>query len=89
MKEKKDIVRRLPVERTHGEIITLPLTYGDLFRKIVKRTETVRSIEFFVIFPVTAFNFAVMSWCERSDLFVLDPPQLFKRFFEERRRLFP
>ena len=85
---KKDIKRGLPVERTHGEIIILPLTNGKLFCKINKRIETVRSVEFFVIFSVTAFYFAVMSWCERSDLFMLDT-KLFKRFLEERRRLFP
>ena len=35
---------------------------GKLFCKINKRIETVRSVEFFVIFSVTAFYFAVMSW---------------------------
>ena len=51
-KRKKDIARRLPVERTHGEIIILPLTDGKLFYKIVKRIEPVRSIEFLVIFSM-------------------------------------
>ena len=85
-KRKKDIARRLPVERTHGEIIILPLTDGKLFCKIVKRIETMRSIEFLVVFSMTAFNLAVMSGCERSDLLMLDS-QLFKRFLEEGRQL--
>ena len=86
-KRKKDIARRLPVERTHGEIIILPLTDGKLFYKIVKRIETMRSIEFLVVFSMTAFYLAVMSGCERSDLLMLDT-KLFKRFLEECRRLF-
>lgn len=85
-KRKKDIARRLPVERTQGEIIILPLTDGKLFCKIVKRIETMRSIEFLVVFSMTAFNLAVMSGCERSDLLMLDS-QLFKRFLEEGRQL--
>lgn len=87
-KRKKDIARGLPVERTQGEIIILPLTDGKLFYKIVKRIETMRSIEFLVVFSVTAFYFAVMSGCERSDLLMLDT-KLFKRFLEECRQLFP
>ena len=86
-KRKKDIARRLPVERTHGEIIILPLTDGKLFCKIVKRIETMRSIEFLVVFSMTAFYLAVMSGCERSDLLMPDT-KLFKRFLEERRQLF-
>ena len=43
-KRKKNIARRLPVERTHGEIIILPLTDSKLFRKIIKRIETMRGI---------------------------------------------
>ena len=64
------------------------MTGGELFSKIVKRIETVRRIKFFIIFSVTAFYFAVMSWRERPDLFMLDT-KLFKRFFEECRRPFP
>ena len=71
----------------HGEIIILPLTDSKLFHKIVKRIETMRSIEFLVVFSVTAFYLAVMSRSERPDLFMLDT-KLFKRFLEERRRLF-
>ena len=84
---KKDIKRGLPVERTHGEIIILPLTNGKLFCKINKRIETVRSVEFFVIFSVTAFYFAVMSWGKRLDLLVPDT-KLLKRFLEKSRWLF-
>lgn len=58
-----------------------------MFHEIIKRIEAMRSIKFFVIFSVTEFYFAVMSWCERSDLFMLDT-KFFKRFLEERRRLF-
>ena len=38
-RKKKDIARRLPVERTHGEIIILPLTDSKLFHKIIKRIQ--------------------------------------------------
>ena len=46
-KRKKDIARRLPVERTHGEIIILPLTDSTLFRKIIKRIEMMRGIKYY------------------------------------------
>ncbi len=46
-KRKKNIARRLPVERTHGEIIILPLTDSKLFRKIIKRIETMRGIKYY------------------------------------------
>ena len=44
---KKDIKRGVPVERTHGEIIILPLTDSTLFRKIIKRIEMMRGIKYY------------------------------------------
>ena len=84
---KKDIIRGLPVERTHGKIIILPLTNGKLLHKIIKGIKTMRGIELFVVFSVAAFNFAVMSWCKRFNLLMSDT-ELIKRFLKERRRRF-
>ena len=36
---KKDSFRRLPVERSHGKVVVMPLTNGKLFSKIVKGIE--------------------------------------------------
>ena len=51
-----------PVERTHGEIVVSPFTDSKLGFEIIKAIETVRSIEFFVIFTVAALHFAVAPW---------------------------
>lgn len=46
-----------------------------------------RNIKFLVIFSMTAFYFAVMSWSERPDFLMLDT-KLFKCFLEKGERLF-
>ena len=87
LERKKDSPRRLPAEWSHGEIIILPLTHGKLFCKIIKGIESMRGIELFIIFSMTAFHLPVMSWSKRTNLFMLDS-EFFQRFFKERRLLF-
>ena len=70
---KKDGIGRLPVERAHGEIIVLSLPNSKLLGKVIKGIECVAGIEFFIIFPVAALNFSVVSWRKRLNQFMLDP----------------
>ena len=67
---RKGLFWRAPVERSHGEMIIGSFTNSQLFLEVLERVETVRSIEFFIILAVAAFNLAVMSGRVRSDQLV-------------------
>ena len=69
---RQDLFRGGPVERTQGEIVVLTLPDSELSREIIERIELVRSIEFLIIFAVTALNFAVVPWRIRPDEFMPD-----------------
>ena len=69
-KRIKHRFRRLPVERSHWEIIILPLPYSELFFKVGKGIKLVGSIEFFVIFAVAALHLAIVSWGKRANQLV-------------------
>ena len=64
---KKNVLRRLPVERSHREVVILTLSDSELLFKIGKAIEFVASIELLVIFPVAAFYLSVMLRCIRLD----------------------
>lgn len=72
VEKRKDSIRRLPVERSHGEVIILPLSDSELFFEIVKRVEFMTCIEFLIILPMTAFHFPVVPGCVRPDQFMLN-----------------
>ena len=55
-----------PVERTHGEIVVLALPEGKLRREVGEREEPVRSVEFLIVFAVTALNLAVVAGSVRQ-----------------------
>ena len=61
-----------PVKWTHGEIIVLPLSDGELGFEIVERKEPVRSVELLVVLAVTALDLAVMPRREGTDELVVD-----------------
>ena len=73
-----------PVERTHGEIVVLALPEGKLRREVGEREEPVRSVEFLIVFAVTALNLAVVAGSVRPYEFVLDA-EFGKGFLKERR----
>ena len=73
-----------PVERTHGEIVVLALPEGKLRREVGEREEPVRSVEFLIVFAVTALNLAVVAGSVRPYEFVLDT-EFGKGFLKERR----
>ena len=54
------------------EIVVSPFADGKLGFEVVKAIETVRSIEFFVVFTVTALHFAVVSRGIGTDELVVD-----------------
>ena len=59
-------------------MIICTLADRQLFLEVLERVETVRSIEFFVILAVAAFNLAIVPGRVRSDQFVpnTEPCQL-------------
>ena len=69
---KEDSFGRVPVERSHGEVIILPLSDSELLFEVLKRIELVASIEFLIILPMTAFHFPVVPGCERPDQLMLN-----------------
>ena len=81
-KRKKHGLRWHPVERSHREIIILPLSYSKLFLKVSKGIKLVRSIEFFIILAMATLHLAIVSGCKRADQFVWDL-HLWKCFFKK------
>ena len=59
-KGKKNVLGRLPVERSHREAVILTLSDSELFFKIFKAKELMASIELFVVFSAAAFYLSVM-----------------------------
>jgi len=73
---KKDVFGRVPVERSHGEIIVFPFSDSQLLFKIGKAIEFATSVEFLIVFSVAALDFAVVPWRVRPDQLVPDPKLL-------------
>ena len=68
----KGLLGRAPVEGTHRETIVLSVPDSKLPLEILEGIKLVRSIEVFIIFPMTPLNFAVVPGGENPDSFVLD-----------------
>ena len=62
--------RGSPRERTRRSGIVAAYVSRELLGEIVKRTEGMRIVKAFLVFPVTAFNLAVMVRIVRTDEFV-------------------
>ena len=74
IREKKEgLFRRDPVERTDGEIVVLPLSFGELGLEVGEGKELVGSVKFLVILAVAALNLAIVPRSIRPDGFVADP----------------
>ena len=69
---KKDVFGRVPVEWSHGEVVVLPLSDGQLLFEIIERVELPHSIKLLVILSVTALHLAVVPGCEWPDQLVPD-----------------
>ena len=68
----KDLSRRVPIQGTHGEMVVRFFSDSELLFEIIERIETMRSIEFLVIFSVRTLNLAVVPWSTDTDQLVLD-----------------
>ena len=79
----------MPVERSHGEGVVLPLLDSELFCEVSEGIKGVASIELFVILAVTAFRLPVMPWGIGADFLCRIPRRA--RVFSESVRglLFP
>lgn len=70
---KKEVFRREPVKRAHGEIVVLTLTKSKLPFEVIKGIKFMGSIKFFVVLSVTAFHFSIVSWSEWTNQLMLNP----------------
>ena len=68
----RELARRKPVERPHGEIVGAAVVDSKLLGEVVKGKESVGRIEAFLILPVAAFHLAVVAWCIGADQLVPD-----------------
>ena len=53
-------------------MVTLPLVGSELPTKVVERVEGMLVVEAFLVFPVAAFDLAVMTRCVRANQLVAD-----------------
>ena len=64
-------------------MVVSAFTDGELLFEIIKGIETVRSIEFLIVFSMRSLDLAVVSRRENTDQFVPDA-KLAQRLFKER-----
>ena len=60
-KRRKDLLGRVPVERTHREIVVFSVPDGKLFLEVLKGIELVRSIEILIVFAVATLDLTVVT----------------------------
>ena len=58
---------RVPVERTHGEMVVGTFANGKLLAEVVEGIELMRGVEFLVVFSMAALDLAVMSGSVRTN----------------------
>ena len=58
-----ELKRRKPIERPHREVVGAAVMDSELFCEIIQREEGMTGVKAFLIFPVAAFHFAVMTGC--------------------------
>ena len=80
----KELTRREPAKRPHGEIVTAILVGSELPTKIGERIEGMGIVEAFLVFTVAAFHLAVMPWGVRSNELVTNPRAGQRRFKQGR-----
>ena len=67
---RKFFKRREPGKRAHRSGVRTVKVGGKLFLKVIERIEGMGFIETPLVFTMTAFNFAVVSWGIRTDKFM-------------------
>ena len=68
---RKFFKRREPGQRAHRSGVRTVKVGGKLFLKVIERIEGMGFIETPLVFTMTAFNFAVVSWGIRTDKFTV------------------
>ena len=63
----KEVDRRKPGEGTHRKVVGASVMDSELFLKVSQREERTNRIEAFLVFPVAALYFSVVSWGVRAD----------------------
>ena len=69
---KEDRFGGVPVERSHGEIVILPLSGRQLLLKISKGIKGVTGIEFLIVLSMATLNLTVVPWGVRLNQLVQD-----------------
>ena len=83
VKSSKSQLRREPFEGTHRKVVVISLSDSELRCEISEGIELVGSVEFLIVFAVTALNFAVMPGRIRTEEFMSNT-EFRKRFLKER-----
>ena len=60
---RNDLIGRMPIKRTHREIVVFVLPNGELLFEILKGKELMRGVKIFVIFAVAALNLSIVTRC--------------------------
>ena len=79
-----ELVRRKPVEGSHGKVIGTTIVDSKLVCEIIQRIESMAGIEAFLVFTVTALDLAVVTRGIRANEFVAHS-QLGSCIFKQRR----
>ncbi len=72
----------------HRKVVGASVVKGKLFCKVIQGKEGVGGIEAFLVFSVTALNFAVMPGCVRTNELVSNAEALRRRLKQSRDILF-
>ena len=70
---EKEVRRRKPVKRPHGEVVGTAVMDSKLFLEVFQREEGMTGIKTLLILVVTALHFAVVPWSIRTDQSVSNP----------------
>ena len=76
--------RRKPTKRPHRKVVRTAVVDGKLRFEIRQRKERMTGIKAFLVFSVTALDFAIMSGRVRTNQFMANS-KLLSRFFEQSR----
>ena len=82
----KDNDRGEPKEGAHRKLVAVSLVGSELPTKVDERIEGVSIVESFLVFSVTAFDFAIMSGCVGTDELVADA-QMDSGGFKQSRKI--
>ena len=68
----RELKRREPSKRTHGEVVGAAIVGSKLFCEVVRRVKAVAGVKAFLVLPVAVSYFAVVAWRVGADELVSD-----------------